>query len=526
MANFSRLHITSTLAILVLGLFLLSANAMADIVERSNPNNEYTASGTDVSTVQLAANAAEGDVIKVLNTESTATFSQTVKNTYTVRTFTIQSANENQQTINVSTGRCYDLNTASQTYNFTFENLFFQGNNTEIYSHGRFAILSSSDCTLNLTLNNVTFKQFKSKKNSDTALGLGGVIHIAGNTNILSLQGSSSDMIDNSSSRGGALSISATGLTSTVNNLTFKNNYATDDAGGAIYSNGPLSFTADNLTFEGNYTNNGVGGAINTSGKLTFNGGNLTFKNNSSKNTSTEYNGGAIYTTAEISITANSLTFENNSTSNGLGGAIYTSNNIAIDADTISFKDNIATKHSGGIYSGGAELSITGKNITFDGNKGNGNDGGAILSNKLTISGKAESSITTFKNNVAKNLGGAIRSTSATFKTGSFYFNSNSLTNRYTSGNHGGGAIDATSLSFTEANIVSFTKNTSKYNGGAINLLGSGAGSFDAKTITFTENTAGDFGGAIYSLSPLTIEASDSITFEKNSANNGQGGAI
>ena len=156
----------------------------------------------------------------------------------------------------------------------------------------------------------------------------------------------------------------------------------------------------------------------------------------------------------------------------------------------------------------------------------NGNDGGAILSNKLTISGKAESSITTFKNNVAKNLGGAIRSTSATFKTGSFYFNSNSLTNRYTSGNHGGGAIDATSLSFTEANIVSFTKNTSKYNGGAINLLGSGAGSFDAKTITFTENTTGDFGGAIYSLSPLTIEASDSITFEKNSANNGQGGAI
>ncbi len=412
---------------------------MADIVERFNGSDTPNAYGSEVSSVQIATGAANGDVIKVSGNTTFTTGLGTASSTnpFNVRTFTIQSANENMQTISVTSGRCYDLNTAAQNYNITIKNIFYQGDNTPTYCSGRFIIQSKSDSTLTLDLNNVTFKQFK-------------------------------------------------GTNSGKNNAL----------GGVIRSSCPVSISGDNVKFI--------------------------------ENSSCE--GGALDVTAALTITVDNLSFENNSASKAQGGAIYSTGNTTITGNTLTFKNNTSTNHAGAIRvsNSSATLTIKGNSVTFDGNNGAGNEGGAICSHYLVMNGTGSSSVTTFKNNITKNFGGAICAyTEATFKTGSFYFDNNSFSTRYTTNGYGGGALTTNKLTISDVNVLSFTKNNSAYNGGAFNLTASGSANIEAKTIIFEDNVANDHGGAIHggTDAPVNITG-ESISFARNSNKAGDGGAI
>ncbi len=461
MANFSRLHITST-PILVLGLFLLSANAMADIVERSNPNNEYTASGTDVSTVQLAANAASGDVIKVLNTESTtATFSSSLgSNAYTVRTFTIQSANENQQTIKVTAGRCYDLNTAAQNYNFTFENLFFQGSNTATYAHGKFIIQSTTDSTLSLDLTNVTFKQFKGT-NSGTKNAYGGVLR---SQCPVTITGDNVKFIENGSCEGGAIHVTAA-LTITVDNLSFEKSSSSKTQGGAIYSTGNTSITGNTISFISNTAATHAGG-------IRVNNGDAT-----------------------LTIKGNSITFDSNKASGNDGGAINANNIEIIGTGTnpvIKFEKNEAKNVAGAIV-GYTKVTLTTGSFYFDKNKltngyTGGRSGGAIETDLLSITDANEVS---FTNNVSLYKGGAINlgsasSCSGTIEAKTILFRNNSASNY-------GGAINGGTFAFSgSGTTASFTGNTAGTSGNDIYLIGT-----SGTVLSFTNSGTYSFDGGI-----------------------------
>ena len=441
-----------------MGLILLSANAMADVVERSNPNNEYTASGTDVSTVQSAANAASGDVIKVLNTESTtATFSSSLgSNAYTVRTFTIQSANENQQTIKVTAGRCYDLNTAAQNYNFTFENLFFQGSNTATYAHGKFIIQSTTDSTLSLDLTNVTFKQFKGT-NSGTKNAYGGVLR---SQCPVTITGDNVKFIENGSCEGGAIHVTAA-LTITVDNLSFEKSSSSKTQGGAIYSTGNTSITGNTISFSGNTAATHAGGirVNNENATLTIKGNCITFDSNKASGN----DGGAINANnIEITGTGTNpvIKFEKNESKN-VGGAIVAYTKLTLKTGSFYFDKNKLTNGYTGGRSGGAietsNLSITEAKVASFTNNVSLHAGGAVNLG-YTGSGTIEAETILFQNNSASDYGGAING-------GTFAFSGSGTTATFT-GNTAGQGNDIY-LNGTSGTVLSFTNNgTYSFDGG------------------------------------------------------------
>ena len=434
----SRVLTKGIFSALVLGLFVLTANSMADIVERYSASGTLTGSGTNVSAVQTSTtlgNPAEGDVIKVFGDASYSPKVDCADSTYQISKFTVQSGDGTVHTVTAS-NRWYDIHpdNVTRNYDITISDLKCMGYSAG-HCHGAFITLGAGDknTTMVLTLNNLEVNGF------------------VGNN---------------------------------------------DSYGGAINANRAITIKGDNVLFTNN--SSGRGGAINTSNGLTLNIDNVSFIGNKATNGQ----GGAIYTTGDTSITGNSLIFKNN-TSTAHAGAIRVNNS----ASTLTLKANT---------------------ITFEGNNGAGNEGGAICAHTVVINGIDSSSVTTFQSNKTKNFGGAICAyTEATFKTGSFYFDNNSFSTRYTNNGYGGGAMTTNKLNISDANVLSFTKNNSAYNGGAINLTANGVANIAAKTIIFEDNVANDDGGAIHGGTGSVVNISgESISFARNSNIVGYGGAI
>ncbi len=457
----SRVLTKGILAALVLGLFVLTASAMADIVERYNAGGTLTGSGTDVAAVQNAEGLAENDVIIISGTATHNTgIAQTIQN------FTIRSSQAGvKQTIKAGNTRLYNFNDGVKTYNINLKDLDYQGYSSAVGNAIGLFMHTSPNLTLNINTDNVSFTGFKASTHHGGVFGLDG----AGNLNIVA-----------------------------TNGLVFDGNRSNASTGGAIHvNNGTLSIKADTLTFKNSYA---------------------------------QTNGGGIYAGNKLTIEADSITFESNSTGGGQGGAFYSKNTTLISGNTILFKNNSSTAHAGAIRldNSSATLTIKGNSVTFDNNNGAGNEGGAICSHYLVMNGTSASSVTTFKNNKTKNFGGAICAyTEATFKTGSFYFDNNSFSTRYTTNGYGGGALTTNKLTISDVNVLSFTKNNSAYNGGAINLTASGVANIEAKTIIFEDNVANDHGGAIHGGSDAAVSITgESISFARNSNKTGDGGAI
>ncbi len=457
----SRVLTNGILSALVLGLFVLTASAMADIVERYNAGGTLTGSGTDVAAVQNAEGLAENDVIIISGTATHNTgIAQTIQN------FTIRSSQAGvKQTIKAGNTRLYNFNDGVKTYNINLKDLDYQGYSSAVGNAIGLFMHTSPNLTLNINTDNVSFTGFKASTHHGGVFGLDG----AGNLNIVA-----------------------------TNGLVFDGNRSNASTGGAIHvNNGTLSIKADTLTFKNSYA---------------------------------QTNGGGIYAGNKLTIEADSITFESNSTGGGQGGAFYSKNTTLISGNTILFKNNSSTAHAGAIRldNSSATLTIKGNSVTFDNNNGAGNEGGAICSHYLVMNGTSASSVTTFKNNKTKNFGGAICAyTEATFKTGSFYFDNNSFSTRYTTNGYGGGALTTNKLTISDVNVLSFTKNNSAYNGGAINLTASGVANIEAKTIIFEDNVANDHGGAIHGQTDALVSITgESISFARNSNKSGDGGAI
>ncbi len=293
----------------------------------------------------------------------------------------------------------------------------------------------------------------------------------------------------------------------TIINCTFNSNKAADYSGGAIYSKGFINMVDSVLT--GN-TAKVDGGAIYGENDANvkhsvfksnraegakimscYGGGirvenNLRIINSTFKDNYAENSGGAVYAGSIIVNTDNSTFssfFINNKAGKDKGGAFYSSGSITIIDSVLT--GNTAKVKGGAMY---AEDDANVKHCLFESNRAEGAKimscyGGAIYIEKhLTIYNS------TFNNNYAENMGGALYASILTLNP-NCYFNGNTARDS-------GGAIYASEFD-KDINYVTFIGNTAKnYNGGAIYL--------DAKNIVtfsqcaFINNTCGCDGGAIY----------------------------
>ncbi len=511
-------------SMLTIGLFVLTADAIAQNVIRYNAAGEETASGTDVGAVQQSADnggPVAGDVIKISGTAPQAT---SYGNPIT--SFTIQSATPGvKQTINAGTSRFYNFNDGAKTYNYTLKDLAYQGNEAVVTNCIGVFFHSSAAITMNLTLDNVTFTGFKEKEYTGAVFGFdSGTLNINASNGVV-FDGNQALGSGNAEYRGAAINVNQSGsLTINVADndvITFRNNYATT-CGSAI--NVGQKGTQIPATINGTslFDNNSVGkwgGAVHVWGNLTFNG-DTTFTNNKANGS----DGGGIRQEGDGKYTIKfngDVTMTGNSAPAASGGAIC-SNGITMESGSINFTNNSAKTYGGAIRVTTGDFSMKANSITFDGNHVSGNDGGALsISGDVSITGTGDNPVVTFNKNYSAYVGGAISCKAFTLTNGTFNFTNNydTATNNADKYSYGG-AVYCTSIN-TNAALINFDSNSSKYYGGA---LYTGGGTIKADTIIFNKNTSSNRGGAIQNHGNLTITG-NTITFSNNSATN-FGGAI
>ncbi|HEC16626.1 MAG TPA: CSLREA domain-containing protein, partial [Sedimenticola sp.] len=347
-----------------------------------------------------------------------------------------------------------------------------------------------------LTISNATF----TGRNDGTADAYdGGAIYLYDTGDVLTLSDSSFASF-RAVNIGGAIRMHG----GTMTNVTFTNNKAPVNDGGAIFnSSNLLTINGSTNTFTGNYAGTGSsdqGGTIYSSGSLTISNATFTGRNDG---TADAYEGGAIY----LYDTSDVLTLSDSSFASfkavNIGGAIRMHGGTMTN---VTFTNNKAPVNDGGaIFNSSNLLTITGTNVftNNDAGSGSGDLGGMIYtSGSLTLSGATVSgssayeggaiyitsgdtlTITdsSFDSNSAANIGGAIRSWGGTITSSTFSNNST------TGGGQDGGAI---------------------YSSGTLNVTNS----------TFSANSVGDKGGAIYQAASATIK---NTTFYNNTAGTGE----
>ena len=390
-------------------ILLIASNASADVVVQYLDDMPTGILGDDVGVVSNTIGTEPYNIIKILNTDE-VTASHNVSVTNLPSSYSVLSATSGEsQTVSAGAVQQYSL--SASEYTISIADVNYKGNSSTLNCWGDFMNVPSS-ATVNLTLNNVSFSEFKTNYS-------GGVFNVEGELNITS-----------------------------NSEISFTNNHA-DNTNGSNKNGYGMGAV---FHLEGN-------GALNIDGKT------IQFSNNSSN----RFGAISSYVKCPVSITGSVITFENNSSAN--------------------------------------------------------TDGAAIMTNgRVTITGKDDNSVTTFRNNTSRSLGGAISAQSyAIFSKGSFYFDNNKLTARVTSNYHGGGAIDTRNLSITDATVVSFTNNESLYGGGAVNITSHTAGDspngliIQADQIIFDNNTSKGFGGAIGIQADCTSKIEgNSISFTNN----------
>lgn len=310
--------------------------------------------------------------------------------------------------------------------------------------------------------------------------------------------------------------------------VNFLSNEATNGSGGAIYVEGSASSSATIgttklYTFRTNSADIYGGAFCSNSGDVTFIdyvGDRSITSRNDAKGT-TGGGGFAASISGILRINNCSITYQS---TGGSGGAIWAKQVIVTSADFGSssypnYSRGTGGKGGGAIYSDGL-ISIS--NATFSGNRTDQN-GGAVHAGttaELTVSG------VTFSENEAEQLGGAIYADTSTVTIGNSYFDSNKANN----GN--GGAIALRYYCNTNINSSTFTSNESqRFAGGAIYAQGR----IVIAQSYFRENLSQRSGGAIYfdqsnSQEPYSFFSISTSMLEDNSTNGendgGNGGGI
>ncbi len=246
------------------------------------------------------------------------------------------------------------------------------------------------------------------------------------------------------------------------------------------------------------------------------------------KNNTAQSNGGAVAIAADTtSIKFDTVEFTGNNAVNG--GAIYSNSNGQLEITDCSFEACTA-ENGGAIYSDSGEVKFT--SVSFISNKAQRNGGAVVLKGKTTgtlygiiaenneseKSGAAffcEDAVivltdSEFKNNIAKNNGGAISAEGdAAIDCRNTVFENNKA-------DKNGGAVnivtDGTTVKFTDCSVIS---NNAAENGGAF-YAGSGSVA-ELYNVTVTNNKA-DYGAVLYITGISTMVTVSGMTVSGNLA--------
>ncbi|MBO7244491.1 MAG: autotransporter domain-containing protein [Alphaproteobacteria bacterium] len=322
----------------------------------------------------------------------------------------------------------------------------------------------------------------------------------------------------NNSNSGGALSFGAAKNSIFNTNVVFQNNKTPNNGGGAIFNMSDLYFNANALF--GSLTDKSLGNISFSSGGAIFNYGKITFDQDSNtifaNNKSETSDGGAIMNSSYENFIGN-IVFSNVQFNNNLarsGAALMQTLGFTYDEKTNNlteyrpttvftsntiFDNNRATAHGGAIYTRSNLAFNTGAISEFKYNTANGY-GGAIFINRTTIYHTDENGvkrylydedgnyryikpivtfndISTFKNNIAGQRGGAISNEgNITFNNESYFIGNQAIQHAgsmynvgkvefndksYFIGNSSslGGAISNSSTSTTDVGEIIFNKN-------------------------------------------------------------------
>ncbi|MCL2743176.1 MAG: hypothetical protein FWE67_04925, partial [Planctomycetaceae bacterium] len=476
-------------------------------------------SGTGTLRDVLTTAVDDTNVSFDLNTNNTITLLSALPS-ITANNLTIDGYNDGINQIILSSVSGF-FNTGAGVDSFTLSNITLQDAFT---IGGTNAFYLGADTAL-LSLNNTTFQN----NTQASATGYGGVLYFANNNATISNTGNTLFSGNSTYGSGGVIASSGALTIGNTGTITFTGNQAgTSGQGGAIYANG-------NVTIDQGVT---FGGALATDGNSAYDGGaiylgaaatQLSLNGTLFQNNASTYNAGAVVFESAGTITNTGNTaFDGNTTVN-VGGAILANGGLTItNTGTLTFTGNQSTdvtSRAGAIYSGG-NVTI-GQGITFGGtNAADGNsafEGGAIYLAATAASLSLDGTL--FQNNTAGGYGGAVRfnnAASTLTNTGNTQFIDNTATI------NGGAiyAVGALTITNTGGGTLTFTGNQAtgaSGTGGAISANGNvniGSG------VTFDSNLASVGGGAIFLQTTATQLSLDGTTFQQNSANGTNGGAV
>lgn len=345
-------------------------------------------------------------------------------------------------------------------------------------------------------LNNKTVNVSSGDK---TYYAQGGAIQNAGTMNL-----SGTSFTNNESKYFGGAVLNTKNLT--ISNSTFEGNKATY-YGGAIFNQGAL--TINNETYFNNNkatksSTDARGGAIYNAGAGTLDINGAEFSNNEAGI------GGAIFVAGTGSINIDNSKFDSNSSTLYDGGAVIqldgSSSDISINNST--FTSNKAFYQGGAIVSD-RKLDVTGS--TFEGNHttvetNTGEGGGAIFMYDQSLATIKNS---TFKENHSGTFGGAISTRGLIKGPGSQ--TSLSINNSEFTGNYSGkGGAIANAIKDTSISDSTFKNNSATSLGGAIYNHNTGVMTLTG-TNKFSGNKANDVANDIYNAGTLTINGTTNL---------------
>lgn len=311
----------------------------------------------------------------------------------------------------------------------------------------------------------------------------------------------------------GTGTLDITGLTATDN---------TNTNGGVFYFSSACEVTIKDSLFSGNSAS-GLGGVIDFRGSKSLTVEGSVFSDNTAEN------GGVINAQGAGTTDIRDCVFEENSATEQ-GGALYiTGSGPVTVSDNSEFNKNTSPKGGAVVVDNGAKATIN--NSEFNENSASSGDGGAILVADSSEDGNLATTLNlntvTFTGNTADLKGGAIstdtNSPKLVINAVSCVFSGNEAVTA------GGGAVEiqngnSSSSDPEDITIVftscTFTENTAKTTGAAIEIRTSSLAKFDS--VTATKNTTTSNGAVFYVTSNNSrLYLTGEVTLSENSAKSG-----
>ncbi len=322
----------------------------------------------------------------------------------------------------------------------------------------------------------------------------------------------------NSAWNGGAVSAEDDNTVAivTIENTTFADNTASNDAGGAIQVIGCLNITMDMVTFKHN-------NAKDKGGALFAQNNKLIIMIDTSFSINSGLAGGAIYAEDISDMTVMDSEFINNTVDTGEhkvdlrnGGALYTGGSGTVILSNVTFTGNQGIYRGGAVYAG-QQVQVTVKNSLYQGNEVD--HGGAIFlegDTNLTVTS------TDLVSNHAYEDGGAIYLTGNAALTAEYV---NLISNSANENGGRGGALYAGGTSSARLYDSRFRENICNFEGGAI--YGEDRTNILLQDTTLTQNNAGKYeyenscGGAMFGSGNSIFHLSGSLLLRNRATNGG-----